>query len=196
MSERFIKVRIDSVHIYNMNFIVLLRSSEYEQVLPICIGAAEASSIAMALEGKEPSRPLTHDLLLNVIKGFDCTVDRVHVTDLRSGTFYGRVYFNGADGQTIEHDSRPSDALALAVRCDAPVYVREDVFVENMVQIDDHLPTEGEEQETAPEETKPTPPSDPVTRLQLDLKAAVEEERYEAAAQLRDQIKQIQQEGN
>jgi uncharacterized protein len=109
---------------------VLLREQEgRHRLVPIYIGNPEATSIHYALEGVVPPRPLTHDLLLQTIELLGARVDKVVVTEMRDHTYYAELHLETADGaKTIS--SRPSDAIALAVRCDAPLYAAEDLVDE------------------------------------------------------------------
>ena len=195
MKHRFVKVQIENISIFNYNFIILLRRDGDDRVLPICIGPAEAHSIAIAYNNKPYRRPLTHDLMKSVLDEIDCTVDRVHVTDLKDGTFYARVYLTTWDGRTLDIDSRPSDAMALALRYEAPIFVREDVLTENSVdikesdqQLEQHMPITDEGDAPTERET----PRDPVSRLKQQLEDAVSDERYEDAARLRDELQRLQ----
>src|SRR5690606_41012152 len=110
--------------------IVLLREvDEPHRVLPISIGGREALAIAMALSGEEPPRPLTHDLLAAIIDTLDVTVERVEVTAIRDGTLLAELVVRGPSGGALI-DSRPSDAIALALRVDAPLFASEEVLDE------------------------------------------------------------------
>lgn len=110
--------------------IVLLREVDApHRVLPISIGGREALAIAMALSGEEPPRPLTHDLLAMIIDTLDVTVERVEVTAIRDGTFLAELVVHGPAGGALI-DSRPSDAIALALRVDAPLFASEEVLDE------------------------------------------------------------------
>jgi uncharacterized protein len=106
--------------------IVLLKDVNSEVMLPIWVGPYEANSIASEIEKQAPQRPMTHDLLRNVIHQFGGTVKRVVVTELRDNTFYAVIEIILND-QPILIDSRPSDAIALALRTDCPIFVREEV---------------------------------------------------------------------
>ncbi len=121
--------------------IVILRDLDKKVTLPIWIGILEANSIAMELEKMKLPRPMTHDLLKNVISEFGGRVMRVEITDLKDNTYYAVIYLEQGD-RKLQIDSRPSDAIALALRCDAPIYVYESV-IEKAYSI------EGEESEEA-----------------------------------------------
>lgn len=101
--------------------------SDGERKLPILIGPFEATSITLALEGQQPDRPMTHDLMKNFIERLDATIDRIVIDDLWGSTYYAKIYLVTGDTE-IEIDSRPSDAIALAVRFDASIYVAEGIL--------------------------------------------------------------------
>ncbi len=107
--------------------IVLLKDIESETMIPIWVGPFEANSIASEIEKVAPQRPMTHDLLRNVINQFGGEVRRVIVTELRDNTFYAVIEIAAGD-RAILIDSRPSDAIALALRVDCPIFVREEVI--------------------------------------------------------------------
>jgi bifunctional DNase/RNase len=107
--------------------IVLLKESEAETVLPIWVGIYEANAIALEIEKVSTPRPMTHDLLRNLLVGLDATVLKVVVTELRDDTFYAVIWLDRG-GEVISVDSRPSDALALALRMDCPIFVEDEVL--------------------------------------------------------------------
>jgi bifunctional DNase/RNase len=107
--------------------VVILKEIGAERYLPIYIGRFEADAIAIRLQCHEHHRPLTHDLLNNVIAELGGEVSHILVNDMRNDTFYARIFVN-VNGQQLDIDSRPSDAIALAVRCNAPIFVEEEVM--------------------------------------------------------------------
>ena len=107
--------------------IVVLKDVEDESVLPIWVGVYEANAIALEIEKVTTPRPMTHDLLKNILTGFGATVHKVVVTELKDDTFYAVIWAE-REGQTISIDSRPSDALALALRVDCPIFVDDEVL--------------------------------------------------------------------
>lgn len=107
--------------------IVILKDLKGDMVLPIWVGLYEANAIALEVEKATTPRPMTHDLLKNVVNGLNATVQRVVVTELKDDTFYAVLWLE-QDGETVTVDCRPSDALALALRADCPIYVNEDVL--------------------------------------------------------------------
>ncbi|MHB8511444.1 MAG: bifunctional nuclease family protein [Actinomycetota bacterium] len=116
--------------------IVLLREREGERFLPIWIGAVEATAIAFALQGIVTQRPMTHDLLKNILEATKVRVERVLITELKEGTFYATIEMS-RDGAKFEISSRPSDAIALAVRVNVPIFAAESVLEEASIFIRD-----------------------------------------------------------
>ena len=116
--------------------IVLLKEKEGERFLPIWIGAMEATAIAFALQGIVTARPMTHDLMKNLLEETGIRVDRIVITELRDGTFYAVIQMQ-ANGSTYEVSSRPSDAIALAVRVNVPIFANEEVLTEASIVIRD-----------------------------------------------------------
>jgi uncharacterized protein len=114
--------------------IVLLREREGERYLPIWIGAAEAAAIALSLQGVTTPRPMTHDLMKNILEEFAVDVRRVTVTELRDSTFYATIEL-GRSEDRFEISSRPSDAIALAVRLSVPIFASEEVLEEVAILI-------------------------------------------------------------
>ncbi len=166
-------------------YALLLKEIDGERQLPIIIGQFEAQSIALEMEGIKPPRPLTHDLIKNIIDALGLEVTDVVINDLREGTFYATIT---VDGQQI--DSRPSDAIALAVRCGIPIYVTEKVMQEAAF-----LPESEEEQEGESLRQIGRQVDDKESKLNFlrkQLKEAVEREDYETAARIRDAIRKIE----
>jgi bifunctional DNase/RNase len=107
--------------------IVILRDKEGSRVLPIWVGLFEANAIALQIENVATPRPMTHDLLRNVIRDLDATVQKIVVCDLQDNTFYALIYLS-RHGETLAIDARPSDAIALALRTSAPIFVEDSVI--------------------------------------------------------------------
>jgi bifunctional DNase/RNase len=128
---------IDSIRVSLMNYqrVVLLKEKDAERFLPIWIGPAEADAIAVILKEVEFPRPLTHDLLKVVITNMGASVDSILVNDLKNDTFFAKIVLS-VDGGKMEIDSRPSDALALAVRTEAPIFVDESVLERASIILD------------------------------------------------------------
>jgi bifunctional DNase/RNase len=115
--------------------IVLLKTLEGNRFLPIWIGHPEAAAILIKLQGTRLPRPMTHDLLTSIIDQFDAEIARITVTELKESTFYATLTLM-KDGTEIDVDSRPSDALALAVRTDAPIFAADDLVNENAIEFE------------------------------------------------------------
>lgn len=129
--------------------IIILKDVQSDTMLPIWVGAYEANAIALEIEKISPPRPMTHDLLRNLIKQLGVEVERVVVTRLHDNTFYAEIEMRDSEGGQMKLDSRPSDAIALALRIDCPIFVNSEVIKASKSS----LPTEeGEEQEIAPNE--------------------------------------------
>lgn len=178
-------------------YALILREVDGNRRLPIIIGQAEAQSIALEMEGIKPPRPLTHDLMKNIITAFGSELTDVVIDDLRDGTFYAKL---SIDSQLI--DSRPSDAIALAVRYGAQIFVSSTVMEEAafVPEEEDDEQKEQKEQKDLPgavprpaQAPKEQPPK--MTRLEQlhqQLKEAIEKEDYEKAAALRDDIRRLE----
>jgi bifunctional DNase/RNase len=117
------------VHMLSNRHVVILKDVEQDRYLPIWIGAWEASAIAMRLQGLTAERPLTHDLFAATLERLDVRVDRVVISELADETYHARLYLQ-RDGQEVEVDARPSDALALAVRAEVPIFAAEAVLAQ------------------------------------------------------------------
>lgn len=132
-----IEMAIDSIRVSLMNYqrVVILKEKMAERYLPIWIGPSEADAIAVKLQGVNVPRPLTHDLLKSVIGTLGASVSSIVVSDLKNDTFFAKIVLV-VDGNTMEVDSRPSDALALAVRTDVPIYADEAVLDKAGIYLD------------------------------------------------------------
>jgi uncharacterized protein len=114
--------------------IVLLKEDEGERYLPIWIGAAEAAAIAFAIQGVVTPRPMTHDLMKNLLEEVGAEVERIEITELREGTYYANINMK-MNGNAYEISARPSDAIALAVRVEAPIFADEEVLTDASILI-------------------------------------------------------------
>ena len=129
--SRLVEMVVESVrvHMLSNRHVVILKDVEHDRYLPIWIGAWEASAIAMRLQGVSAERPLTHDLFVATLEQLGVRLDRVVVSELADETYHARLFLN-RDGTEVEIDARPSDALALAVRCEAPIFAAEEVLAQ------------------------------------------------------------------
>lgn len=167
-------------------YALILSESEGNRRLPIIIGTFEAQAIALELESIKPPRPMTHDLLKNMVLSFNSDVEQVVINDLNEGTFFAQIYCKRQD-ERFELDARPSDAIALAIRFSAPIYVVDKVLNEAGIITEDvkegkkgaRKASEGKKEMTRLEE------------LEKELQTAIETENYEKAAKIRDQIQKL-----
>ena len=174
-------------------YAIILKEIGGEKRLPIIIGQFEAQAIALELEGIKPPRPLTHDLLKNIIESLGYNVECIIIYDLRDSTFYAKIKF---DIPTIDDiDARPSDAIAIALKFGVPIYV-----VSSIMEEIGFIPEyEEKENESKGNISKQIPDSEEhesedkkLKQLKIDLDTAVSMEDYEKAAQLRDEIKKLE----
>lgn len=172
-------------------YAILLKEVNGNRRLPIIIGAFEAQAIALEIEGIKPPRPLTHDLLKQVIDNLGATISEVIIDELRENTFYAKIILE-VSSLTNEIDARPSDAIALAVRAQAPIFVSESVM-----EVAAFIPSEEgekESEETDQEEIQekiPNTKEAKIAALQNKLREAIDAEEYERAARIRDDIQRL-----
>ncbi len=176
-----ITVKIVDISLSNFGFVVFLKAQDDNKTLPIFIGVPEAQAIAVQHNKLKTPRPLTHDLLKNVLELLDVRIVKIVVNDLIDSTFYAKVYFEREDEKFMV-DARPSDAIALALRFEIPIYVHEKVMTEGAILIDNSKVIK----EEVEAQTKTQ-----LEILQEQLSQAVKEERYEEAARIRDEIKKF-----
>jgi bifunctional DNase/RNase len=179
----------------NGAYALVLKESGGSRRIPIIIGGFEAQAIALEMEGITPPRPLTHDLVKNVLESLNSRVTEACIAELKDGIFFATITLS--DDQEI--DSRPSDAIAIAVRYSAPIFVSEDVMKEaGFVPEDDDNLEESEElmdeEEDLASQQVPKEPPRKLTKLEqmeADLNQAIKNEDYEKAAKIRDDIKRM-----
>jgi bifunctional DNase/RNase len=179
----------------NGAYALVLKESGGPRRIPIIIGGFEAQAIALEMEGITPPRPLTHDLVKNVLEALNTRVSEACIAELKDGIFFATITLS--DDQEI--DSRPSDAIAIAVRYAAPIFVSESVMKEaGFVPEDDDNLEEGEdmmdeEEDLATQQVPKEPPRKltKLEQLEADLNQAIKSEDYEKAAKLRDDIKKM-----
>jgi bifunctional DNase/RNase len=174
----FSPVKILNISLSNYGFVIFLQKEGEDKVLPICIGAAEVNSISEALSQQKFPRPSSHTLFRNILSDLGYRIIKIEVTELKEGTYYAKIYTEGR-GEATVFDARPSDAISLALRFDAPIYVHRDLFREAGVTMD-------ESKEKLDDKVTP------LQALKKALDRAVDEERYEDAVKLREKIQQIE----
>lgn len=143
MNEKMIEMYVTGIalDVRNNHPLVILNDASKKRALPIWIGHAEAQAIARALEEFKPERPLTHDLLITIIEGTGSKVHHIEINDLNDNTYFSSIILENGIGEFTPVDSRPSDAIAIAIRVDCPILISEKVFA------DGTIPTEMESDE-------------------------------------------------
>ncbi|MEI8185921.1 MAG: bifunctional nuclease family protein [Chlorobiaceae bacterium] len=179
----------------NGAYALILYELEGKRKLPIIIGGFEAQAIALKLENIKPPRPFTHDLFKNIADVFHLQVKEIVIDELHNETFYAKVVCE-VNGEVHEIDARPSDAIAIAVRFNAPLFVTEEIMSE--AGIKEEQKEDGEEESEAEalqaqELPSPVPfsPNMRLEELQAALNEAISNENYEEAAKLRDEITRL-----
>lgn len=173
-------------------YAILLKEIDGKKRLPIIIGAFEAQAIALEIEGIKPPRPLTHDLLKQLTDSLGATVLEIIIDELKDNTFYAKIILE-VSGFSQELDARPSDAIALAVRTQAPIYVAETVM-DSAAFVPSDESGETSNINSIPEVSdskKPPTKEAKLAALQNKLREAIDGEEYERAAKIRDQIKNL-----
>lgn len=184
--EFLLPVTIDRIRFHppSRSYAVVVKDVHSDLKLPIMIGTYEAQSIAMALEKVEVSRPMTHDLISTLITDFNSHLVAAHISDLKDGVFFARLIIeNAANGTQQNIDCRPSDAIAIAIRMDAPIMVAKHVIEEAGYK---------EEPESEDDIKDSSAIVLSMSELKAQLEDAIEKEDYEKAAIIRDRIKKLQ----
>ncbi|NBP65138.1 MAG: hypothetical protein EBU66_10850 [Bacteroidetes bacterium] len=185
----------------NGSYALILKEVDGDRRLPIVIGAPEAGAIAYEIEGVHTSRPMTHDLIKSIIETFDSKVTEIFIHEMKDSTFYASLHFYGSESIV---DARPSDAIAIALRFDAPIYIASSLLdlagfsLDELETSDDDEEIEeeeGDEQEDdvdfflkdGSQKKSPSTMTE-LEQLESELEQAIKDEDYEKAAQLRDRI--------
>ena len=176
-----VKVEKISYHPSSRSYAVLLKDEHSQLFLPILVGSFEAQSIALAIEVVDTPRPLTHDLICDLITKVDGKLLAVNISKLNDGVFYASLKISGDNFGTKTIDARPSDAISIALRLNAQIYVTAEVIKEA-----------GVEENEVVSDKKNILPKYSVEDLEIKLKKAVDEEEYEKAARIRDKIKGLE----
>ncbi len=164
-------------------FVLMLGEIAGTRKLPIVVGENEATAIAIGVERKRPPRPMSHDLLCSLMEHAGMKVNDILIDSLEEGTFFAKIRFF-QNGEHAALDSRPSDAVAVAVRLDVDILVSESILEEAGIP-------SGEDEDIAPEEAKI--PASPIEQLEEKLERAIEEEDYEEAARVRDALAKLKE---
>ena len=184
--DNLLEVQVSDLSITNIGFAIFLKpkSTNTTKVVPIFIGPLETHSISTALDGSVPQRPNTHDLFLQLFKQVKLEVVRIIIDNLDGSLFYASIYVYGKTNSEIHVvDARPSDAIAIAIRSEAPIFIHERVYQKAAVLIG-----------ASEKEKKVEVGGSQIESLRIQLQQAVDKEQFEKAAKLRDIIKEIETE--
>ena len=186
-----VEVKRISYYPPSKGYAVLLQEKDSNRSLPIIVGSNEAQAIALYLEGVDMPRPMTHDLLINVLDSLESDIRQVTIARMKNGTFFAEIEVSNSQVGDIIIDSRPSDAIAIALRTMTPIYVSDEVMERAGI---DNYSTGGEVAETVSADELSEEAADGlvIENLAEALEKAISEEEYEVAARLRDRIKQLE----
>lgn len=173
-----------SYHSKSRSYAVILKEIGGSRCLPVIIGSFEAQSIALAIELVKTPRPLTHDLICDIISALEVTLKSVNISNLNDGVYFSEIKFNSVDKREQTLDARPSDAIAVALRMQIPIFVSKKVFEQSNIDEDTLIK---EEYNKNKESIKIS-----ILELQEKLDTAIEKEEYELAATLRDKINKLE----
>jgi bifunctional DNase/RNase len=165
-------------------FVVFLKEKGHTRCLPIVVGAAEAQAISIILNPEPTERPMTYDTFGNIIDSLCGTVKRIVVRKLENNTFYADIWLINSTGDNFHLDARPSDAIAFALKMNAPIYVLSQVMKIAGIEVPEELLQAG----------KQSVQSHALRKLNTSLQEAIENEDYEEAARLRDKIRRLKEE--
>jgi len=187
-----VEVKRISYYPPSKGYAVLLQEKDSNRSLPIIVGSNEAQAIALYLEGVDMPRPMTHDLLINVLDLLESDIKQVTIARMKNGTFFAEIEVLNSQVGDIMIDSRPSDAIAVALRTMTPIYVSEEVMERAGI---DNFSTGSEIAETVSSDEllkETVDEGSAIENLAEALEKAISEEEYEVAARLRDRIKQLE----
>lgn len=176
-----VKVQKISFHPPSRSYAVILSEINGERKLPVIVGSFEAQSIALALEAMETPRPLTHDLIGLLINEIDANLVAVRITNIEDGVFYASLDINGEITGKRSIDSRPSDAIAVGLRMKAPIMISDELFEEAGLSESEYVSSKSSDKVLS------------VKELEDRLQIAVDNEKYEVAAKIRDQINELKE---
>ena len=186
-----VEVKRISYYPPSKGYAILLQEKDSSRSLPIIVGSSEAQAIALYLEGVDMPRPMTHDLLISVLETLETEINQVTIARMKNGTFFAEIEASNSQVGEIMIDSRPSDAIAIALRTLTPIYVSDEIM--ERASIDNNLSTGSEVAAPVSSEELTKEASEEVLLENLNeaLEKAISEEEYEVAARLRDRIKQL-----
>ena len=178
-----VKVTKISYHSESKSYAVILKEITGDKCIPVIVGSFEAQSIALAIESVDTPRPLTHDLICDIITGIDSIINTVRINSLEEGVFFAQLEIKSKKLGKRNIDARPSDAIAIALRMNTPI------FVASKVLDDAGVLEESLEQQEKPKEKRPELS---IQSLKDKMQSAIDDEEYEIAARLRDKISQLE----
>ena len=187
-----VEVKRISYYPPSKGYAVLLQEKDSNRSLPIIVGSNEAQAIALYLEGVDMPRPMTHDLLINVLDLLESDIKQVKIARMKNGTFFAEIEVSNSQVGDIMIDSRPSDAIAVALRTMTPIYVSDEIMERAGI---DNFSTGSEIAETVSSDEllkETVDEGSAIENLAEALEKAISEEEYEVAARLRDRIKQLE----
>lgn len=194
--EKLVELEIlglSSNHSQSGSFTLVMGEVQGSRRLPIVIGMFEAQAIAIEIEKIIPNRPMTHDLFKSFAESFKFEIDRIVISDMKEGVFYGKIHCKN-EGLEVEIDSRPSDAIAIAVRFNAPIFCAEKVMAEAAIEFtEEEKKSEEKKESKAPVQKVSSKKEGSLKDYSLDklnqlLEKAINNEDYEKAARIRDEI--------
>ena len=190
-----VEVKRISYYPPSKGYAVLLEEKEGDRSLPIIVGSSEAQAIALYLEGVNMPRPMTHDLIVNILENMDGEISRILIARISNGTFFAEIEISTTNSGEIIIDSRPSDAIAIALRSKTPIYISDEIMDSAGL---DNFNKESKLAETVTSENLSYEISEEAVLENLNeaLEKAVSEEEYEVAARLRDRIRQLEKKSN
>ncbi len=194
MFMNLVEVKRISYYPPSKGYAVLLEEKESGRSLPIIVGSNEAQAIALYLEGVDMPRPMTHDLLINLLDSLNSEVKSISISKMKNGTFFAEIKIYNSQINNIVIDSRPSDAIAIALRTMTPIYISDeimeragmDIYEEKLNKTVDHVESD------SINKLKKNTIELSLKKLNKALEKAILEEEYESAAQIRDRIKSLE----
>ena len=168
-------------------YALVLAEKKGSRRLPIIIGGFEAQSIAIELENMKPSRPLTHDLFKTFTDAFKVKISEIVIYNLVEGVFYAKIVCTNAEGETVEIDARTSDAIAIGIRAKCPVFTFEHILSSAGIQLENETPELLEEEDFIENKNEPSTEVS-IEELEKQLQDALDNEEYEKASEIRDEI--------
>lgn len=192
IKNKLIPVKVKKIIYFppSKNYAIILNDPEINQQLPIIVGTFEAQAIALGIENITMPRPMTHDLITGILKKEKLAVEKIIITQLIEGTFYANILYKNQKNENFKIDSRPSDAIAIALRTGSQIFVAEQVM--NVAGQKINIKDFETKLKTINNPANNIDILDQIFELQLQMQTAINTENYEQAAEFRDQIKSLE----